>query len=120
MSTIPLSAREGYGQTLSGEDAPPPEQTNDKLDAVIESAFETITTRDEIKEDDETLLPVTGDGWANLVNDPEREAPAEREAGLRRSYAAAKQSWPSVRPPARTFTPRRNGARPFGTATAAS
>lgn len=88
MSTIPLSAREGYGQTISGDDAPPPviERDNGKLDALIDSAFETITTRGDIKEDDETLLPsIDGEGWATLSDLPE---PTEREAGLEKVLRA--------------------------------
>ena len=88
MSTIPLSAREGYMQNISGEDAPPPsiERDDSKLDALIEAAIDnasdTITDRTKIKENDDKLLPVDGEGWAALISDPDREAPAPREAGL--------------------------------------
>lgn len=82
VSTIPVSMREGHGQTLSGGDAPlAASHTDDdgKLDALIDSATETITNRDAPNgERDEILLDgPSGDGsdsWRDLkakLDDPE-------------------------------------------------
>jgi hypothetical protein len=66
MSTIPLSMREGHGQTLSGGDAPPAAMhsgDDSKLDALIDSVTETITTRESPEGDrDEVLLDASADG----------------------------------------------------------
>ena len=85
MSTIPLKHAKATCQSISGSDTPPTtiERDDGALDALIESATETVTNRDQIKEDDDTLLkPIEGEGWAALASDPDRPAPTEREAGL--------------------------------------
>ena len=83
MSTIPLSMREGHGQTLSGGDEPSPRTDDDsKLDALIENVTETIANRGAPgRADDEVLLdePASegdnaGDSWRDLkakLDDPE-------------------------------------------------
>ena len=96
MSTTPLSAREGYMQNISGEDSAPDDSgpSDTALDSAISDSMakfmgdaehiaDAITDRTKIRErDDEPLPVVEGEGWANLVSDPDREAPAPREAGL--------------------------------------
>jgi hypothetical protein len=78
MSTIPLSLREGYGQTLSGDDAPTAPSTDDgKLDALIENVSEKVANRDRAAPADEPLLDVSesddADSWRALkakLDDP--------------------------------------------------
>lgn len=75
MSTIPLSMREGHGQTLSGGDASITLHEDDgALDALIERATETITERNAVGNGaNEALLDEVdekggdrGDTWRNL------------------------------------------------------
>ncbi|MPZ38461.1 MAG: hypothetical protein GEU95_10380 [Rhizobiales bacterium] len=54
----------------------------DKVAEGVDDVTDAITSRDKIKESDEPLPAIEGEGWASLVNDPEREAPAPREAAL--------------------------------------
>ena len=87
MTAIPLSMREGHGQTLSGSDAPrvPHSDDNSQLDKLIDSVTETITSRESLEGDrDEGLLDAPAndddsDTWRVFkakLDDP--EAPPER------------------------------------------
>jgi hypothetical protein len=99
MSTIPLSMREGHGQTLSGSDATfAAAHTDDdsKLDELIESATEFIVSRDTLgSAADEVLLdePVSdGDSWRDVkakLDDPETEAKRGPTSELDRALKVA-------------------------------
>lgn len=98
MSTIPLSMREGHGQTLSGRDAPPiiaPADDDGALDELITHVTETVTSRGRASDPaDEPLLDVAtdesgddsaGDSWRALkakLDDPETAAERGRDTAL--------------------------------------
>ena len=101
MSMIPLSLREGYGQTLSGGDAPVATRDNDNnLDALIANVTETITNRGALgRVDDEVLLdePASegdnaGDSWRDLkakLDDPESAQERGPDSGIDRALKMA-------------------------------
>jgi len=100
MTTIPLSMREGHGQTLSGGDAPLAASRSDddgKLDELIDSVTATITSRDASNgERDEILLDDSSgdesDTWRDLkakLDDPESVHERGPDTGLDRALKVA-------------------------------
>jgi hypothetical protein len=100
MSTIPLSLREGHGQTPSGTDAPLSAMhadNDDKLDALIDGVAATIANRDAPDGTrDEILLEASsgddGDTWRDLkakLDDPELASECGADSELDRTLKAA-------------------------------
>jgi hypothetical protein len=102
MSTIPLSAREGHGQTLSGGDmsATAVHAENDnELDALIEKMSNTVVNRGIQNDVDGILLDspssgeeADGDSWRafkSSLDDPEKVAERGHETELDRALTVA-------------------------------
>lgn len=103
MSTIPLSAREGHGQTLSGGDLSTTAvhaENDNELDALIEKMSDTVVNRG-IQDEafDRVLLDspssgeeADGDSWRafkSSLDDPEKVAERGRDTELDRALTAA-------------------------------